>query len=273
MPSRRQRTSRADVESRPSRWAGFIVWAGLGAAAIAIVIAWVVVLAGRSPARRETAAAQGPSGAAARPSPGIASGRASLVAVARVPLVHLYRSPSAAASPSVFQGRSALGVPAVFLVKHDDGAWLDVYVARRPDGSTGWIRSSEVTLEKDDYKVLVSLSLHRLTAMDGSRILLRTPVATGTAATPTPVGTYFITELLRQPDPSGAYGPYAYGLSAFSNVLSSFGGGPGQIGLHGTDEPALIGTAASNGCIRVPNTVVERLAGELPLGTPVVITS
>jgi lipoprotein-anchoring transpeptidase ErfK/SrfK len=86
---------------------------------------------------------------------------------------------------------------------------------------------------------------------------------------PTPTGTFFITELLEQSNPRGLYGPYAFGLSAYSNVLYSFGGGPGQIGIHGTNEPSLLGTSASHGCIRVANAVIARLARLLPLGTPV----
>jgi lipoprotein-anchoring transpeptidase ErfK/SrfK len=45
--------------------------------------------------------------------------------------------------------------------------------------------------------------------------------------------------------------------------------GDGQVGLHGTNDQAGIGRAVSHGCIRVRNTVIERLAALLPLGTPV----
>ena len=79
-------------------------------------------------------------------------------------------------------------------------------------------------------------------------------------------------ELLQQANPSGAYGPYAFGLSAYSNVLYSFGGGPGQIGLQGTNEPGALGTNVSHGCIRISNSGISRLARILPLGTPVQIT-
>jgi lipoprotein-anchoring transpeptidase ErfK/SrfK len=67
------------------------------------------------------------------------------------------------------------------------------------------------------------------------------------------------------------YGPSACGLSAYSEVLTSFGAGPGQIGLHGTDDAASIGTAASHGCIRMSNEDIATLAGLLPLGTPITI--
>jgi lipoprotein-anchoring transpeptidase ErfK/SrfK len=79
----------------------------------------------------------------------------------------------------------------------------------------------------------------------------------------------YLTELLA-PTNQG-YGPYAFGVSAFSDAVTSFGGGPGQIGLHGTDDTASIGTAASHGCIRLSNEDITTLAGILPLGTPITI--
>jgi lipoprotein-anchoring transpeptidase ErfK/SrfK len=78
-------------------------------------------------------------------------------------------------------------------------------------------------------------------------------------------------ELLKQPDRWGLYGPYAVGLSAPSNVLYSFGGGPGQVGIHGTNEPWALGADVSHGCVRISNAAISRLAALLPLGTPVEI--
>jgi lipoprotein-anchoring transpeptidase ErfK/SrfK len=106
----------------------------------------------------------------------------------------------------------------------------------------------------------------------GQRLVEREPVGIGRrAVTPTPAGLYYITELLRQSDPTGPFGPYAFGLSGHSNVLHEFAGGNGQIGIHGTNEPWAIGTDVSHGCIRVRNEVIRRLAALLPLGTPVQI--
>ena len=66
---------------------------------------------------------------------------------------------------------------------------------------------------------------------------------------------------------------YAYGLSGFSNVLESFNGGTGVIGIHGTNEPDKVGTDVSSGCIRLHNDAITRMVEEigLPLGTPVEI--
>ena len=71
--------------------------------------------------------------------------------------------------------------------------------------------------------------------------------------------------------PPGAYGPFALGLSGFSETLSEFGGGNGQIAIHGWSDESVIGQAVSNGCIRMPNGVIERLAPLAPVGTPVTI--
>ncbi len=93
----------------------------------------------------------------------------------------------------------------------------------------------------------------------------------GKSTTPTPPGEYYLTELIRPSNPDGVYGPYAFGLSAFSETLKSFAGGPGQLGLHGTNEPDKVGTDVSHGCIRLTNDVISKLARTLPLGTPVQI--
>ena len=55
-------------------------------------------------------------------------------------------------------------------------------------------------------------------------------------------------------------------------MLTEFAGGDGQIGIHGTNDPASIGHDVSHGCIRVPNQVMEELNRILPLGTPVVVS-
>lgn len=69
------------------------------------------------------------------------------------------------------------------------------------------------------------------------------------------------------------YGPYAYGLSGFSNVLTEFNGGDGVIGIHGTNDPSSIGRDVSHRCIRMSNTGITTLAAILPLGTPVEISA
>ncbi len=165
------------------------------------------------------------------------------------------------------------GAPLVFLVDEDQGEWLKVLLPVRPNGSTGFIRAADVTVAENPYSIDVALSEHRLVVTKGDEVIADEAIGVGTASTPTPGGRYYLKELLQPPDPNGAYGPYAYGLSGYSNVLEEFNGGTGVIGIHGTNEPEAIGTDVSHGCIRMSNEAITELAGILPLGTPVHITA
>jgi lipoprotein-anchoring transpeptidase ErfK/SrfK len=183
------------------------------------------------------------------------------------PLV-IYRRPGAAHPVR----RLATGPAArVYLVRARRPGWLRVLLPVRPNGASGWIRASRVELRANPYRIDVRLKQHRLTVRRGARTVLRTPIGVGRAVTPTPRGLAYVTRLLKQPDPHGLYGPWAFGLSVYSPVLTSFGGGPGEVGIHGTNDPAGIGRDVSHGCIRLPNAAIERLARMLPLGTPVFI--
>lgn len=126
-------------------------------------------------------------------------------------------------------------------------------------------------LQTVDNEVEVDLGSRTLTLRSGDDVVLETAVAIGAPDAPTPTGRFFVTDLLETGDPSHDYGPYAIGLSGYSNVLSEFAGGDGQIGIHGTNAPASIGEAVSHGCVRVSNDVITTLATTVPVGTPVTI--
>ena len=160
----------------------------------------------------------------------------------------------------------------VLLATARSGDWFKVLLPIRPNGSSGWVPASTVHLTWDPYRIVVDISAHRLTLLNVGRPVFHTRVAVGTSATPTPRGTFYLTALLQPPKPDGAYGPYAFGLSGYSPVLRSFAGGPGEIGLHGTNDPSSIGRSVTHGCIRVSNRAIRTLASRLPLGTPVVVT-
>jgi len=235
-----------------------------------LVAAVVLALAVSAPA---AAAADVRAGSRSSTATVVPRATASVVARATGKLVRVYRSPRARRPFLTLRNPTSEGAPLVFLVQKRRVGWDKVYLPVRPNGSTGWVRDGTVDLALDPYHVVVSLASHRLTVWKRGRIILREPAGVGRSVLPTPTGTYFIVELLKQPNPHGVYGPYAFGLSAFSNVLTSFGGGPGQIGIHGTDDPSRLGTNVSHGCIRIGNAAITRLARLLPLGTPVLITS
>ena len=164
-------------------------------------------------------------------------------------------------------------IPLTFLVIEQDGDWLHVHLPVRPNGSSGWVRLSDVNLATTDYRIEVRLTEHRLLLHKGNEVVMDVSVGVGRDEVPTPGGVYYIKELLQPPTPGGTYGAYAYGLSGYSPVLESFAGGAGVIGIHGTNEPESVGTDASHGCIRMLDADITRMVTEfgLPLGTPVEI--
>jgi lipoprotein-anchoring transpeptidase ErfK/SrfK len=212
------------------------------------------------------------SAAGAAAAPASATGHPeSVVAQVKTKQVQVYRHPGDRRPFAVLPARTANGTPLVFLVKRRAAGWELVYLPVRPNGSTGWVRDEAVDLSLDPFRVTVSLRAHLLTVTRGGRVVRRERAAVGRSVLPTPTGLYYVAELMRQPDPGGPYGPYAFGLSAHSNVLYSFGGGAGEIGIHGTNEPGALGTDVSHGCIRISNAGIAALARLLPLGTPVEI--
>jgi len=197
----------------------------------------------------------------------------SIVAQAKGRAVYIFSAPGAEARRVMtLYSPNAEGAPLTFLVKKRIPGWDQVYLPVRPNESTGWIRESAVTLAIDPYRVEVSLSRHVVTVWKDGKVIHTEPAGVGRTVLPTPRGLYYLVVLMKQANPNGLYGPYAFGTSAFSNKLYHFGAGPGQIGFHGTDDPAALGTNVSHGCIRISNAGISKLAKLLPLGTPFVIT-
>jgi lipoprotein-anchoring transpeptidase ErfK/SrfK len=202
--------------------------------------------------------------ATAGPPPGT-----SLVATARGRRLAVYWRPGGRAPRWWLGDRTAAGSPRVLLVHGRRAGWVELWLPVRPNGSTGWVRGSAVALAQDSWRLVVRLRQHRLLLLHDGRVVRRIRIAAGARATPTPHGRFFITELLRQPQAGGVYGPWVFGLSGFSRVITRFRGGDGEIGLHGTDAPWLLGREVSHGCVRMANRDVIALARVLPLGTPV----
>ena len=148
--------------------------------------------------------------------------------------------------------------------------WYRVRVAARPNGATGWISSKAVSTTRLRSRIVIDLSRHRLFLYKRGKLALSSPVAIGKPSTPTPLGSFYVTQRFIVNPSTGPYGPRAIGISAFSDVLRTWRDG-GPIGIHGTNEPFAIGNSVSHGCVRLPNDKIIRLFGLTPLGTPVQI--
>lgn len=193
-----------------------------------------------------------------------------------VPEVALYDSPGSTTSADSMPNPTVEHVPLAFLVKtHGPSGWLQVQISRRPNGTTAWIHASDVKVRGVDNRIVVEREARQLTVYRGtsSDVLFQAAVADGAPATPTPLGDFFVDIVVKVDRPAGAYGPYQLSVAAFSDVLHSFGGGPGQIAIHGTNHPELIGKFVSNGCVRLNNDDITALADLAPVGTPVQIVA
>ncbi len=194
-----------------------------------------------------------------------------LVAAAVGGTIHVHNAPDGAMTEQLSGGNEAGGRQTLLVKSRVSPDWIEAYMPTRPNGHTGFVRTSEVSISQIDTQVKVEQRYHRLTAWAGEHMIAQEPVAVGKGSTPTPNGLYYLAMLFRPPNPGGAYGPYVFGLSAHSNVYYSFAGGDGLVGMHGTNQPSSVGRSVSNGCLRLYNATITKLVQMLPVGTPIVI--
>lgn len=154
--------------------------------------------------------------------------------------------------------------------------WLEVLLPDRPDGSKGWIPRNAAVLGHSPYWIQVSTRARRVQVFRSGRRVRAFGAVVGKPSTPTPLGLAAIYERARQSDPHDFVGSWVLALTALSDVLKHFEGGPGRIGIHGRGGASLLdplGSARSHGCIRISNGPVDWMAAHVPLGTPVSITA
>jgi len=149
--------------------------------------------------------------------------------------------------------------------------WLQVRLPGRPNGFTGWIVEKGTIETGTSWGLLVSLRARRVLVYSRGRQVKSFGAVVGKPSTPTPTGRFFVEETIRMPT-GEAGGPFALALSARSDALQEFEGGPGQIAIHGrNDLIGEIGTATSHGCVRLNTSSISWLASRLGPGTPVTI--
>jgi L,D-transpeptidase catalytic domain len=149
--------------------------------------------------------------------------------------------------------------------------WGRVVLPLKPNGRTGWINLRGLRTVHTSTWIRASLHARRIWLMHGSRPRASFSAAIGAVTTPTPIGRFSVTDSLATGDPSGPFGWYAFGLSGHQPRLPPGWSGGDQLAIHGTDDPASIGTPASHGCLRVSPRALARLRPAVRLGTPVVI--
>jgi lipoprotein-anchoring transpeptidase ErfK/SrfK len=271
-PSEGARAARAARRKYRTR-----VRAAISAAVVLVVAlggagAWVLLRddAKAAPKKRVAAPKTTVAVAPAKPAPAV-------TATVKVPEITAYQD-AVETSPVVtkLSDKTEYKILRTFLVTDQTShpGWLNVLLPIRPNGSSGWVKASDVTLGSSDYEIKIELGAHKLTLLKLGDPVLESGVVIGKDKTPTPPGKFYVTDPLDLHENSNAgYGVFALGISGYSDVLTSFKGGPGQLAVHGTNNPGEVGQNISNGCVRVPNDIIEQIAMQAPLGTPVTIVA
>ena len=161
-------------------------------------------------------------------------------------------------------------LPVIGALTGPDGVrWLRVMLPGRPNSSTGWIVQQGTRKLVTDWHIVVDLAARRVQVYSAGHVVRTFQAVVGKPSTPTPTGEFFVEETL-QMSPGEAGGPFALALSARSDVLQEFEGGPGQIAIHGRENlGGTLGAAESHGCIRLATASIEWLAARIGPGTPV----
>jgi lipoprotein-anchoring transpeptidase ErfK/SrfK len=186
---------------------------------------------------------------------------------------HLYRPKVSTVQASRPLTGAQTVLPVIGRRTADRVHWLRVLLPGRPNGSKGWIAQSGTFLTRTKWHVVVRTASRRVLVYRDGHVAHSFGAVVGKPSTPTPHGRFFVEESVRML-PGSAGAPFALALSARSNVLQEFEGGPGQIAIHGVANlGGTPGTAISHGCVRLANQNIAWMAAHIGPGVPVTITS
>ena len=103
---------------------------------------------------------------------------------------------------------------------HAEPGWLYVRLAQRPNGSTIWVRQSDVTLSSTPYAIVVNLTTMHLQVFENGAQIVDFPAGVGAPDDPTPPGQYFVP--MQYPSPGPGYGPFVLVTSDHSDTIADW---------------------------------------------------
>jgi lipoprotein-anchoring transpeptidase ErfK/SrfK len=160
----------------------------------------------------------------------------------------------------------------ILSVTHRRGAWAAVTTFLVPNGRRAWVRVERRTfaVRRTRWRLEADLSERTLSVLHGAGLVRTLKVAIGAPGTPTPPGTYAVTDKL---DGRGFGRGYGCCILALSGHQPKVRVGPidGRLAIHGTNRPDLVGRRASLGCLRARDRDVRWLMRTVPVGTQLTI--
>ena len=152
------------------------------------------------------------------------------------------------------------------------GRWLAVTEAGVGNNRVVWVdaKSRALRYARTRFELDVDLSSRSLIVRRNGTTVRRLSIGVGRAGSPTPTGTFAVTDKLNGGAYSAAYGCCILALSATQPNLPAGWSGGNRIAIHGTLSTNF-GRAVSAGCVHASDSDLRYLMRTLPLGTPVVI--
>lgn len=153
------------------------------------------------------------------------------------------------------------------------GRWLAVTEAGVGNNRVVWVdaKSGGLRYARTRFELDVDLSSRSLTVRRNGVTVRRLSVGVGRTDSPTPTGTFAVTDKLKGSTYSTAYGCCILALSATQPNLPAGWSGGNRIAIHGTLSSSDFGRAVSAGCMHASDSNLRYLMRTVPLGTPVVI--
>jgi lipoprotein-anchoring transpeptidase ErfK/SrfK len=146
-----------------------------------------------------------------------------------------------------------------------------VRLAQRPNGSTAWVRDTDVTFTSTPYKILIDLKTTYLVLFKDDKPTFGAPLGIGTVSDPTPTGNFFVAFF--SAPPSSGYGSFVIVSSGHSNAISDWeSSGDALMAIHGPlgadAEIGKLGARVSHGCVRLHVADLLHLRN-VPAGSPI----
>jgi len=162
---------------------------------------------------------------------------------------------------------------ALSVVTTRHGRWLAVTEAGVGNNRVVWVdaKSGGLRYARTRFELDVDLSARTLIVRRNGAAVRRLSIGVGRAGSPTPTGTFAVTDKLNGASYGAAYGCCILALSATQPNLPAGWSGGNRIAIHGTLSSTDFGRAVSAGCVHASGSDLHYLMHTVPLGTPVVI--
>ena len=119
--------------------------------------------------------------------------------------------------------------------------------------------------------IQINVDNKELDYYEQGRLVSTYPIAVGKYHSPTPIGNFYIYEKSQRTawrNTNGSTIPYNSPANPMLGIYAGFVIQDGlPVGIHATNKPSTIGTAASGGCVRLHLADMQELYDKLTIGT------